>query len=108
VLEVNASGGVSAVNVFGADGLVARESGAIQMGLGAGVNSGAAFGGDGALAQVGISAISYLFDPRGNVSECVSTSGLPSTHEIFGAYGAMTVSVLTLVEKRSIISGCAG
>ncbi|MGI8922788.1 MAG: RHS repeat-associated core domain-containing protein [Fimbriimonadales bacterium] len=66
VIEMNASGTVTATNVFGDDGLVARQSGG--------------------------SWTHYAFDQQGNVAQRLSASQSVTSSSTYDAYGAETIT----------------
>ena len=66
VVELNATGAVTAVNVFGSDGLVGRKTGAVNT--------------------------FYAFDPQGNVSQVVDSAQNVVTALDYDAYGAFYYS----------------
>ena len=63
VCEMNASGTVTAVNTFGANGLLARQSGA--------------------------SDVFYTFDPQGSVSQVLDSTGAIAATQLYDAYGSL-------------------
>jgi RHS repeat-associated protein len=69
VVETDGSGNVTAVDMFGADGLVERELASGQT--------------------------AYLFDPQGNASERLTSAGTLKSSSIYDAFGAQTTTAST-------------